>query len=116
MLLPALVLLCILCPAPRARHFPFILLPLAITAFTLFSTLLSSYLVRRTKRKEGEKICRMLTEAAQREQAEAGDIAKVLIGLSNETWAGRTVNFVWAVVTFVAGMAGLVVMLVRTSL
>ncbi|ORX37835.1 hypothetical protein BD324DRAFT_623489 [Kockovaella imperatae] len=102
-----LVLLILLNPCLNRAHSPLFLIPFILTAVTLLFSLLSSYLVRRAKWKESQRITRMLTEAAVREREGEESAARVAMGLEKGVW-GRFVGFLRGVIGLLAGLAGLV--------
>jgi hypothetical protein len=99
----------------RRNHSPFIVIPLVITALTLILTLLCSYLVRRARYNESQRIVKMLTDAAGRERS-GGDegAARAMVGLQGSFW-GRIVGFVGGIFGLIAGLAGLIVVTVSAN-
>lgn len=99
-----------LSPALRHRHVPFFLVPFCVTAATVFCALLANYLVRRARRLESDRIFRMLSDAAERQQEE-NRLARAWVGSGGGAWA-RFVDFVIGVLELVAGLVGLIVVAV----
>ncbi|ORY34831.1 hypothetical protein BCR39DRAFT_132887 [Naematelia encephala] len=104
-----IILLLFLSPPLRSAHLPLGVVPLGLTALTVIFALLSNYLVRRAKRREGERICRMLTDAAGRERG-AGEegTARALVGIQGKGIWGGFVSFISGIVGLIAGLAGVV--------
>jgi hypothetical protein len=109
-----LSLLALLSPPLRAAHAPLIVIPLSLSALTLFLTLLSNYLVRRARWKESQRITRMLTDAAARERGNPEEnISRALVGVQGRGVWGRFVGFLSGVIGLVAGLTGLILITVR---
>lgn len=103
-----------LSPPLRHRHVPFFLIPFGVTALTLFCALFANYLVRRARRLESDRIYRMLSDVADR-QHEENRLARAWVGSGGGAWA-RFVDFVIGVVELLAGLVGLIVVIVSHSL
>lgn len=97
----------------RHDHYPFLAIPLGLTAGVLFFTLLSNFLVRRAKRNESRRILRMLnTSAVPGEGTDEERTARALVGLQGGFW-GRVVGGLRGTMGLIAGLAGMAVILVR---
>jgi len=93
---------------------PFFLVPFCVTAATLFCALLANYLVRRARRLESDRIFRMLSDVADR-QNEENRLARAWIGSGGGAW-NRLVDFVVGVLELLAGLVGLIVVSVSQRL
>ena len=109
-----ILLLTLLSPCLNRAHSPLFLVPLLLTLFILLTTLLSNYLVRRARFKESQRVSRMLTEAAAREREGEEAAARVAMGME-KGFGGRVVAFLFGVIGFIAGLAGLVLVLVSVQ-
>ncbi|WVQ96013.1 hypothetical protein IAU59_003113 [Kwoniella sp. CBS 9459] len=101
----------LLSPSQKRAHSPLIVIPLALTALTLIFTLLSNFLVRRARKRESERICRMLTDAAGRERAGEETTARALVGVQGKGFWGRVGGFISGLFGLIAGLAGSIIVL-----
>lgn len=107
----------LLSPPLNRAHAPLFLVPFFLTFLTLAFSLLSNFLVRRARRLESERICRMLTDVAGRERA-GGDegVARALVGMQGKGAWGRFVGFILSVLELIAGLAGVIIVTVCCNL
>ncbi|OCF43814.1 hypothetical protein I317_02256 [Kwoniella heveanensis CBS 569] len=106
-----ILFIALLSPSQKRAHSPLIVVPLALTALTLIFTLLSNFLVRRAKKRESERICRMLTDAAGRERAGEDSTARALVGVQGKGFWGRVAGFIGGLFGLIAGLAGSIIVL-----
>lgn len=108
----------VLSPSLKHTHLPLIFVPFGITALTVIFSLLSNHLVRRARRQEGQRIQRMLTDAAARERGRGtGDrhVTRALVGVQEKGVWGRLVGFFRGILGFIIGLAGLGLVIVSQS-
>lgn len=113
-----LFLLVVLSPSLKHKHLPLIFVPFGVTALTVLFSLLSNHLVRRARQQEGQRIQRMLTDAAARERGRgAGDrhVSRALVGVQEKGVWGRLVGFFRGILGFIIGLAGLGLVVVSLS-
>ncbi|WVR08105.1 hypothetical protein IAU60_005151 [Kwoniella sp. DSM 27419] len=104
-----IIFLVLLSPSLKRAHTPLIAIPLVLAASTLIFTLLSNFLVRRAKKRESQRICRMLTDAAGRERAGDESTARALVGVQGKGVWGRVVGFVGGLIGLIAGLLGMII-------
>lgn len=115
-------LLTIISPPMRRAHYPFLALPLGLTAFTYLLCLLASFFVRRAHDKQAKHLMTMIARrqaerssgsSPRRRQQEEEEMARVMVGLEGGTFSLRRIwAFVKSVMGFVGGLIGLLVMVV----